>query len=305
MSNQLVEYFNNSRKDTFKQELRRAKSLQEIADIIDNELASYADIEGDYIQSLTPSEAKTALALLAMLRESNDAFGDSVVYRQEQPNKEIYPKYSSPQLVAEDTIIVTIGAGLGAGLGSFGGPIGGILGAIFGSNFAKSISDKQKQESALVNAKKHQNEIKLELNVGKLISALMNLLSKVDKLVLEKNPNPQSLIEEHKPQLSDFPEIIEFIQKLTGQRYLGLNNFLDFALHEELPPLLRMYGLQVHELSAEDISNVENLSEEIYQMYDIDRSNKFTEPFVEAPAILRESKVFLRGRIYFPDSEDK
>ena len=301
MPSQLVEYFNDNRKDAFKEELRGAKSLQEIADIIDSELALYADIEGDYIQSLTPpSEIKTALALLAILRESNDAFGDSVVYRQEQPKKETYHKHSSQPLVAEDTIIITVGAGLGAGVGSLGGPMGGILGAVIGSNLAKSFSDKQKQESALVNTKKHQNEIKLELNVEKLIAALVNLLSKVDKLVLEKNPIPQSSVEEHKSQLSDFPEIIEFIQKLAGQRYSRLSDDLDFAIQEELPSLLRAYGIQIDELLPEKLSNLEKSSRELYHSYNIEISNKLSEPIVETPAIFKDEQIFRKGKIRIP-----
>jgi CHAD domain-containing protein len=71
MSKTLVEYFNQNRRDAFQANLQQVKSLQEIADTIHDELASYADIEGNYIQSLTPSEAKTALALLSILRESN------------------------------------------------------------------------------------------------------------------------------------------------------------------------------------------------------------------------------------------
>ena len=61
MSKTLVEYFNQNRRDAFKANLQKVKSLEEIADAIHDELASYADIEGSYIQSLTPSEATAVL----------------------------------------------------------------------------------------------------------------------------------------------------------------------------------------------------------------------------------------------------
>jgi hypothetical protein len=301
MSKTLVEYFNQNRRDTFKAKLQKVKNLQEIADTIHDELASYADIEGSYIQSLTPSEAKTALALLSILRESNDAMGDaSVAFKQESPKKESSPQQSPQSLVTQDTIVITISAGVGTSIGLFGGPLGAIFGAAMGSGCGKILTDLIKEKSDRGRNPKKQNDIQLNLDVNKLMSELVKLLGKLDNLIVDKHKSSEPLPLENKTELSDFPEIIEFIQKLAGQRYSGLSKDLDFAMQDELPSLLRVYGLQIDELPPEQLSNLETISRELYHSYNIETSRNLSDPVVDTPAILKDDQILLKGKIRIP-----
>ncbi|MDB9396912.1 hypothetical protein [Microcystis aeruginosa] len=300
MSDKLIESFNYERQDTLKKKLTEVNSLQEVADIIQNELAFYGDIGGDYINSLTPSQAKTALALLAILRESHDTLGDSVRFKTYHPHEKPSSQHSSELVAIQNTVVITIGAGMGAGMGFLGGPLGVICGAAIGSGIAKFVSDSFQEKSSPAKNKQQRNQVKLELDIDKLISELVNLLKKIDKLVLQEEPVSQPKPEEKKSQLTDFPEIIAFIQKLAGQRYSGLSKDLDFAMQEELPSLLEVYSLQIDEFSLEDF-NLEKLNPEIYRMYDLKTSDKFVKPFIEAPAILKEGQLFLRGKMYLPN----
>jgi hypothetical protein len=242
MSDKLIESFNYERQDTLKKKLTEVNSLQEVADIIQNELAFYGDIGGDYINSLTPSQAKTALALLAILRESHDTLGDSVRFKTYHPHEKPSSQHSSELVAIQNTVVITIGAGMGAGMGFLGGPLGVICGAAIGSGIAKFVSDSFQEKSSSAKNKQQRNQVKLELDIDKLISELVNLLKKIDKLVLQEEPVSQPKPEEKKSQLTDFPEIIAFIQKLAGQRYSGLSKDLDFAMQEELPSLLEVYS---------------------------------------------------------------
>ncbi len=300
MSDKLIESFNYNRQDALKKKLTEVNSLQEVADIIQNELAFYGDIGGDYINSLTPSQAKTALALLAILRESHDTLGDSVRFKTYHPHEKPSSQHSSELVAIQNTVVITIGAGMGAGMGFLGGPLGVICGAAIGSGIAKFVSDSFQEKSSSAKNKQQRNQVKLELDIDKLISELVNLLKKIDKLVLQEEPVSQPKPEEKKSQLTDFPEIIAFIQKLAGQRYSGLSKDLDFAMQEELPSLLEVYSLQIDEFSLEDF-NLEKLNPEIYRMYDLKTSDKFVKPFIEAPAILKEGQLFLRGKMYLPN----
>jgi hypothetical protein len=300
MSDKLIESFNYNRQDALKKKLTAINSLQEVADIIQNELAFYGDIGGDYINSLTPSQAKTALALLAILRESHDTLGDSVRFKTYHPHEKPSSQHSSELVAIQNTVVITIGAGMGAGMGFLGGPLGVICGAAIGSGIAKFVSDSFQEKSSSAKNKQQRNQVKLELDIDKLISELVNLLKKIDKLVLQEEPVSQPKPEEKKSQLTDFPEIIAFIQKLAGQRYSGLSKDLDFAMQEELPSLLEVYSLQIDEFSLEDF-NLEKLNPEIYRMYDLKTSDKFVKPFIEAPAILKEGQLFLRGKMYLPN----
>lgn len=300
MSDKLIESFNYNRQDALKKKLTAINSLQEVADIIQNELAFYGDIGGDYINSLTPSQAKTALALLAILRESHDTLGDSVRFKTYHPHEKPSSQHSSELVAIQNTVVITIGAGMGAGMGFLGGPLGVICGAAIGSGIAKFVSDSFQEKSPSAKNKQQRNQVKLELDIDKLISELVNLLKKIDKLVLQEEPVSQPKPEEKKSQLTDFPEIIAFIQKLAGQRYSGLSDDLDFAMQEELPSLLRRYGIEIDELSSEKLSNLENLSRELYHSYNIETSSKLSEPILETPAIFKDEQIFLKGKIRIP-----
>ena len=299
MSDKLIESFNYERQDTLKKKLTEVNSLQEVADIIQNELAFYGDIGGDYINSLTPSQAKTALALLAILRDSHDTLGDSVRLDTCHLHDEQSSKHSSESAALQNTVVITVAAGVGAGFGSFGGPIGGFLGAVVASASAKLINDSFQGNSKHSKAKQQQKN-QFQLEIDKLISELINLFKKIDQLVLDKESVSQPKLEEKKPQLTDFAEFIGFIQKLAGQRYSGLSDDLDFAMQEELPSLLRRYGIEIDELSSEKLSNLENLSRELYHSYNIETSSKLSEPILETPAIFKDEQIFLKGKIRIP-----
>lgn len=299
MSDKLIESFNYERQDTLKKKLTEVNSLQEVADIIQNELAFYGDIGGDYINSLTPSQAKTALALLAILRDSHDTLGDSVRLDNCHLHDEQSSKHSSESAALQNTVVITVAAGVGAGFGSFGGPIGGFLGAVVASASAKLINDSFQGNSKHSKAKQQQKN-QFQLEIDKLISELINLFKKIDQLVLDKESVSQPKLEEKKPQLTDFAEFIGFIQKLAGQRYSGLSDDLDFAMQEELPSLLRRYGIEIDELSSEKLSNLENLSRELYHSYNIETSSKLSEPILETPAIFKDEQIFLKGKIRIP-----
>ena len=303
MSDKLIESFNYNRQDALKKKLTDVNSLQEVADILREELTFYADIEGDYINSLTPSQVKTALALLAILRDSHDTLGDSVRLNTYHLHDEQSSKHSSKSADLQNTVVITVAAGVGAGFGSFGGPIGGFLGAVVASASAKLINDSFQGNSKHSKAKqqqKNQLEIEIEIEIDKLISELINLFKKIDQLVLDKESVSQQKLEEKKPQLTDFAEFIGFIQKLAGQRYSGLSDDLDFAMQEELPSLLRRYGIEIDELSSEKLSNLENLSRELYHSYNIETSSKLSEPILETPAIFKDEQIFLKGKILIP-----
>jgi hypothetical protein len=301
MSDKLIESFNYNRQDALKKKLTAINSLQEVADILREELTFYADIEGDYINSLTPSQVKTALALLAILRDSHDTLGDSVRLDTCHLHDEQSSKHSSESAALQNTVVITVAAGVGAGFGSFGGPIGGFIGAVVASASAKLINDSFQGNSKYSRAKQQQkNQFQLEIEIDKLISELINLFKKIDQLVLDKESVSQPKLEEKKPQLTDFAEFIGFIQKLAGQRYSGLSDDLDFAMQEELPSLLRRYGIEIDELSSEKLSNLENLSRELYHSYNIETSSKLSEPILETPAIFKDEQIFLKGKIRIP-----
>jgi len=246
MSDKLIESFNYNRQDALKKKLTAINSLQEVADILREELTFYADIEGDYINSLTPSQVKTALALLAILRDSHDTLGDSVRLDTCHLHDEQSSKHSSESAALQNTVVITVAAGVGAGFGSFGGPIGGFIGAVVASASAKLINDSFQGNSKYSRAKQQQ-----------------------------KN-------------------------QLAGQRYSGLSDDLDFAMQEELPSLLRRYGIEIDELSSEKLSNLENLSRELYHSYNIETSSKLSEPILETPAIFKDEQIFLKGKIRIP-----
>lgn len=232
---------------------------------------------------------------MSILRESNDAIGDSVSFKKESSHQQ-----SPESLVTQDTIIITISAGVGTGIGLFGGPLGAIFGAAMASGVGKIMTDIIKGKSDRGKKTENQNDIHMNLDVNKLMSELVKLLGKLDNLIVDKNKTSEPLPLKNNVELSDFPEIIGFIQKLAGQRYSGLSKDLDFAMQDELPSLLRMYGLQIDELPPEQLSNLETISRELYHSYNIEASRNVSDPVVDTPAILKDDQILLKGKIRIP-----
>ena len=66
----LLKYYDENRKNTLKTQLSQNNSLNRIFDTIQNEINSLRDINGEYIQELTPSQARIALKGLAEINQS-------------------------------------------------------------------------------------------------------------------------------------------------------------------------------------------------------------------------------------------
>jgi hypothetical protein len=306
MTKKLVEAFDENRRQKIKEELRNAQSLPDIKSIIHKELLHYSTLGGEYLRSLTESEAKTALAVLSILRESND-FLTPVLEYSRSPVEKAYIKEFNELFPKQDTILITIGAGLGAALGlnigmgilPFLDPLGAVvMGAVVGSGSAKVLSEAIKQRSFSTQS---EEKFQIRFNIENLILELEKLFERIDKLVLNQKSFPsQPKIIEKNTKLSNFPELLKFIQKIVGSSFKGTSDALDYALDEELIPILEIYGFQVHNLSIPDLENLDSLPSDVYQMYEVIPTNRVTQPSIVIPAILEEEKVVLRGKVYFP-----
>lgn len=263
MSNKLSECFNENRQNQIKKKLEKAKEPQEIVDILYDELSFNSDIDGEYINKLTPNQTKKALAILSLLRDSNKLVGKTIHGRSNSALK--------------------------------GRNSGGICS--FFSDICNKFS-KQSIQSDSNEPLTNESGFKLQQSdIDGLISELSKLFNRIDKLVLADDQVTKT-VEKTEPQLSDFPDIIGFIQQLLGETEQELPDNMDFALNEELPSLFQRYGLKIHRFPHKLTES--DLSSEVYDMYEIRKSRRVETIKVVYPAVLKESSVFLQGKLVVP-----
>ncbi|MEH1773414.1 hypothetical protein [Nostoc sp.] len=296
MSKLLTENFTEDRQDALKKKLVTARSFSDLADILHRELAFYADIEGDYINSLTPSQAKVALALLAILRESHDTLGDTTVaFKNSYPQNKSFSKTGSQS----DTIATTIGAGLGAFLGVLESPIAAIIGAAIGSSAAKMIYDSIQEKSVSTKKTQHFNPINLQFNTDILLSKIVNLFKRIDKLVIGKELIIQSITEKNTPELDEeYKDILEFLQELMGEAIVEDSNLLTPQMQKlikgRIPTLLMHHNIEIliYPTNTKHLDNIDDYFD-FEQSLELD----FHESVTLKPALVKNKNIVLKGLV--------
>lgn len=296
MSKFLTENFTEDRQYTLKEELVKATTLSELADILHRELAFYADIKGNYINSLTPSQAKVALALLAILRESHDTLGDTTVaFRNSYPQNRSSFKRGSQLGTIQNTVVTTIGAGVGAFLGVIESPIAAIIGAAIGSSTAKLIYDLIQENSGSSEKTQQPSPISLELNTNAILLKIVSLFKRIDKLVLEQ----ESIPEKNTPQLDEeYKDILEFLQELMGEAIakesLLLLPRMQKIMKGRIPTILRHHNIEIliYQGNTKEFDNFDD-----YFEFEQSLEPDFHESITLKPAFIKNKSVVLKGLV--------
>lgn len=293
----IIDEFDDEKQNIFLNKLKSAECLKDVYSSIYELLEFYTNINGDYISSLTSTEAKRALSVLSILKEFNEVFNDSLPCQQSESEKLPIDEENLKALFNKNVFIILVAILLTAVLGLVAGNIGLIIGLLAIGCYIKIVMDWLENRLVLTLTIKHQQKSKLIINTDNIITKIFQIFQKIDNFVLQ-NSTTQNVTKKYEPHLADFPEILEFIQHLSGHTYMGMSPILDFKLSQELPALLARHGIEVHKLLPETLN--ENLNTDIYTMYDIQSIQGCTQPFVEYPALMKQGNLFRRGKICLP-----
>lgn len=300
MSISLEKLFDADRQAALRERLGRASDLPDVAAAIHDELASFAHVDGIYVKSLTKSELPVALAILALVRDSNGQLVESAP--REPVVKHLGKRGKRGGGNATFGSIVTVSATLGASTGFFLGAIGGIVGAALVGAGATILCGKTfglgKPEAI-----DHGQPV-VKLDTQKVCDGLLQLFGRIDDLVRAFGEARTEQPPEQPPvTLADFPEFLRMFQLMWSAVMSDSKDEMVAIVQRQFPSLLRGQGLEVVRLSDEAL-RAESPDHAQMKMCDVEFRGDVKAPTLDYPPICGKDAVVLKGNVLLPAKSD-
>ncbi len=296
----LIGYY-QQRKPTLEEQLRKVQEdPKKVVNIVQDEIRRLADINGEYMGELTPSQARLAKEMLA---ELNHQFSLLTAAKLQNPVPSKQPLNHSQLTAKGDSLrqsgVSATAAVAGAATGAFfGGPLGFAFGTIIGVTVGVvAQSTLGKDTDISVEPERHKPELRIDINA--LLSNLQKAFEAIDRAVdaYDTEEKPQ------KPGLEDYPDLLEFLQDLMEDA-LDEKAELPTTTRKrigQVPMILRHYGIdaQVYQPGEEQTSEIDPWSK-----FDFEPSldPEIRDYVTLKPAFVKGGQVLKRGRVIEPAS---
>ena len=301
----LVEYYRQNQPELQKK-LQSADTITKISEIVQNELKLLADIDGEYIGSLTKPQARVALSMLEAFRLSFNMLATVQTHATDSTQH-----ITDTSGHVDDSLATSIDGALGGLVGGAvggamigavtGGAIGAGLGAIVAIGASKAMHlVKPSSENRSVKSPTRSLEINttdIAIDTTDLLAYLEQTFNVIDYTVAEYSHLSEPV--ESKPKLEDHPEVLEFMQNLMGET-LTLETQLPPIFQsriKELSSILRKYGIRSQNYQ-------DNVPNTVKELFDFEPSlDPNLQNYVTAkPALIKGDEILLRGRVIEPSS---
>jgi hypothetical protein len=296
MSNSLVKLFDADRQAALRERIGCACELRDVAEAICDELARFSHVDGDYVKGLTKSELPIALAILALVRDSNSQFIEST------PGAPLVKRHgkTGKRGAGNATLggIVTVSATLGASAGFFLGAIGGIVGAALVGAGATilfgEISDANPTETD------NDDSTVVKIDTKKVCDGLASLLGRIDCLVCAFGDARADRTPGRPPStLADFPEFLRLFQSMWSAVMSDSKDEMIAIVQRQFPSLLRGQGLEVVRFSEKEWRTELTDSAQM-MMCDVEYRSDVKAPILDYPPICKNDVVVLKGNVLLP-----
>lgn len=289
------------------EKVQAAKNYTEVCEAVQSELKKVTDINGEYIGSLTKSQARVALSMLETLKIAFQMIAKAEIQALEsQLNFEECSQEdwnSNDENSIDKMLSGLIGGAVGGGLrgGILGGALGAVLGAFTAAATSKTIKLVKSSNKGIVTqstiSSRVENSEFAALNKNELLAYLRQSLKLIDDVVTNYASSPRPL--EYKPAIEDHPELLEFLQNLIGemQSFDAQSSPIMRSRIKEATSLLRRYGIQI-QVYQDDISD---LSAELFD-FETSIDSELKTSFTLKPAFIKGGRLLLRGQVIEPDS---
>ena len=299
-------------KDCYKQKLpdfqkrvESATTISELSEIVQDRLTQLGDIDGEYIGSLTQSQARIALSMLEAFRLSFSMLAKNQTQVNVSP--EVTPEPHESIDDEQNKLFDGVWGGLAGGAlggtiagGIFGGSLGAVLGAFVSTVFMKSRqlnNPSPENQPHEFQAKPVETEQAVtHVDKEELLVYLEQTLDVIDQTVAEYGRLSEPVIQE--PKLEDHPEVLEFLQNFIGETEKFETQLPEiFRLRQqELSSILRKYGIS-HQAYQD------KASDEVYELFDFEPSidTNLQNHVMVKPAFLKGDRILLRGRVIEPN----
>ncbi len=287
-------------------ELQNTSTSQEVIRVIHEYLEKVTDQNGEYISGLTRSQAQVALSILGIyqqhFRKLLNTFEPMTNIRSDQhaPSSQSHVKIEE----VEAAIAGIIGVGTFASILNpllLTIPIGAIMGVV-------AVKIKNNIQASANSSNQTANEPSISsqhIDYNPFMADLADIFKTVDKVVkkfgeLEDAARPRHV---EKPKLEDHTQFLEFIQDILGWYQRNKGNLpksaqrrLDLRLEDQLPDLFSKYNIQISYYNPEN-----NERDDVLFDYEEEVGKpRLSAPIMNRPALSKEGKVLLRGRVTKP-----
>lgn len=281
------------------------QDAQKVQKIVSDYLNGLFDSESDYRQNLTQSEDYIMQAALSLLNAQQGIAKQIMSAKRphrEEPQKQTL-NTEKTQSLKKDQIPYALGGTL------VGGAAGAVLGswcAVFGAIAGTAVvlyyaSVDSKQSKPDLQKPVSEKPTDAPLNVDAFLAVVSNICSSIDTLINTFRAQIKSVVDKYesqpKPTLeSNYRSILDSIQSLLG--YKRTHNATEEKYVKKLQDRIEDLAetLENYALVAEDYDGSNG------QKFEQVPSKEATEPHMVYPAITKEGRVVLKGRVFVPKS---
>jgi hypothetical protein len=298
-------------------QLSENKAPEVVVKVIQGEIDKIIDINSEYMQGLTPPQARLASTMLQSLSQSirvlllvqpridakkeNSQTGFSDIATKiispitESIQRKNYKQVLVQKVQQSREFISSLLAGGLAGVlegGWYWGIIGAAIGGITGGTIAQVIKSKESSENlALVSSQPQHTEVNIDIN--KLLDYLYQTLQSID-ITVSAYRNSEKVAPEG---IENNLDLLEYLQDLMADGLDNNSNQLPIAIRrriEQASSILRHYGIEAR----------------TYQP-NVDPSMFYFEPSLDAEvndyitlkhALVKDNRVILPGYVIEPSS---
>lgn len=290
----------------FQKKLESARTISELSEAVQDMLVQLGDIDGEYIGSLTQSQARIALSMLEAFRLSFSMLAKNQAQVNDSPKVTTEPHESTDDeqnSLFDGVLGGFAGGALGGTIvgGIFGGSLGAVLGAFVSTVVMKSRQlnnpspSNQPDESQVKSVNTEQAVASIDKE--ELLLYLEQTLDVIDQTVAEYGRLSEPVV--HKPQLEDHPELLKFLQDFIGEteQFESQLPKVFNSRKRQLFSILRKYGIRYQTYHDQH-------SEKAQELFDFEPSidPDLQNHVMEKPAFIKDGQILLRGRVIEPDS---
>lgn len=312
----------SSQKKTLENQLKNLtlpKDAVKIQGVVSNYLNNLFDKEGEFRQNLTQAEdyiLQAALSLLNAQQEISSVFAQESGLKGEEKNTlngsakadvlvstEGAPSMSAGIFLESkvDSTKALLGSGGGALVGNvLLGGWGAVFGAIAGTAVAIYLSSKNQAVPQVVptsaSATDNAEKISAPINVESFVRIVSDICASIDSLIATFRAQINRVVAKYdtveKPTLeSEFSELLGNIQSLLGAAAMNPSNEMRVKRIDQRIQLLAE-SLEVYDIT---ILNYDGSNK---QMFNAQPSENVTEDTMVTPAILKNGKVIIKGKLF-------
>lgn len=308
-----LEHHFRKMESSFMADLAQSKSMNEAVKTIRKTLSDLTDSEGEYIQSLSPAQARVAGEMLHSLKH---AFG--LVTALEPGLAHEHP--TSDQNANEPANMLTKsvlggGKGLLTGLVASGGIVGAGIGLLVGIGLelgelvtqARSPKSEATKPAADATARPHIDADEIRAQLTRAIRSIDATVARIPAEAGTPSAQPSQVAQVSQPDqavaatLDSYSDLLEALQGLIGDLHLLEADIpKDIQLRSrQIVTALKRYGIQVKVFGQDDMQTNGDELPPTFE-FEPNLNPNATDYVMLTPAFLWENQVLLAGRVLVP-----